>query len=135
MAAAKKNVPARRSTTSRAVTKAKARVSAMARSRAAERKTRAQETAVLLGGGGLGLIERMAIDLPSIPGVPDAVTYGVGTYLIGDRMVSGKAGDMLRSAGVGMLACALRDLVSGRTRLGAAEDLDASAFDDLDLAA
>lgn len=121
----------RRSAGSAALAKAKQTALRARHSRSLERKTAAQEAAVLAGGVTLGLVERLDWDIPSIPGVPDPITYGVISYVLGDRMVGGKAGDALRGAGVGMLACGLRDLVAGRARLG--EAIEADAYDDLDL--
>ena len=48
-----------------------------------------------------------------VPGLDDAVVWGLGSYIIGAN-VSGKFGGIVKGLGVGMLACAARDFVGDR---------------------
>ena len=105
----------RRSGSSRTVEKLRARASAASRRRSQEKKQQLQDMAAVGGGIALGFIDRQGWENPiDIPGVPDAGVYGLAAYIVGDRMISGKAGEVVRGLGVGMVACAARDMVDGK---------------------
>lgn len=115
MARRRRAITVRRSGGSRTADKLRSRLAASSRRRAQEKKQRFVDMAAVGGGAALGFIDRQGWENPlDIPGVPDAGVYAAGLYLAGDRFVSGKMGELMRGLGVGMMACAMRDLVDGK---------------------
>lgn len=102
---------------SKALDKMRTRATNAARSRAEKKKSEKSEMGTVGGGLLLGLYDKSGWDLPSLPYVPDSVTYGIAA-VAASGYVGGTAGNTVRAMGIGMLTCAARELASGKIKLG-----------------
>ena len=111
--ARRKNMPRRRGA-SPALARAKSAATAVRRRVTNAKREQKEMLATLAGPAALGWATARGVNLPTVAGIrPDAL-YGAVFGLGLPMFIKGNTGRMLSAAGVGMLACAARDLASGQ---------------------